>query len=80
MPQIKIFFVFLRHGKKENHNYRTRSACIRRVAGYRQQRAGIAETDGGEDCLPEHIHLINTTPSKIRVKANSAGRTACLPP
>ena len=32
--------------------------------GYRQQRAGIAETDGGEDCLPEHIHLISTTPVK----------------
>lgn len=31
MPQIKIFFVFLRHGKKEHYNHRTRSACIRRL-------------------------------------------------
>ena len=32
--------------------------------GYRQQRAGIPETGGGEDYLPEHIHLISTTPVK----------------
>ena len=32
--------------------------------GYRQQRAGISETGGGEDYLPEHIHLISTTPVK----------------
>ena len=32
--------------------------------GYRLQRAGIPETGGGEDYLPEHIHLISTTPVK----------------
>ena len=32
--------------------------------GYRQQRSGISETGGGEDYLPEHIHLISTTPVK----------------
>ena len=32
--------------------------------GYRQQRAGISETGGGEDYLPKYIHLISTTPVK----------------